>query len=152
MAASRAHAEAEFSRTLRIHIRQSGKLRLQLRIEFSGALIFLARFFGLTLPLQRLRQMKMCRRVGRDQGDGGTELGNGSVQISQAEQPLSGVGIESRGLQIGFVLADLRPQLALPGGAFFITQLAQDGGERGMRSGKIGLQADGLAQGCGGFR
>ena len=94
----------------------------------------------------------MCGRIGRDQGDGGTKLGNGAVEVSQPEQPFSGVGIEGRGLQVGFVLADLRSQLALPGGSFLITQLAQDGGERGMRSGKIRLQADGLAQGCCGFR
>jgi hypothetical protein len=123
-----------------------------LRIEFSGALIFLSRLFGLTPPLQRLRQMKVCGCIGRNQRDGGTKLGNGAVEISQAEQSFYGVGIEGRGLQIGFFVADLRSQKALPGGSFLITQLAQDGGERGMRAGKIGLQADGLAQGCCGFR
>ena len=73
----------------RVHSVESGKLRFRLRIEFRCPLKFLLSFFGLTLSLQRLRQMKVGWGVRRDQADSGAKPGDGALEISQAEQPLS---------------------------------------------------------------
>src|SRR3954468_21537808 len=95
--------------------------------------------------------MKMRWRVSRGQIDCGLELGNRSFNVPKTQKPFSGVSIESCGLQAGFVLTDLRSQNSLPGSALFIPQLMQDCRESGMRSGEIGLQANGFPQRRDGF-
>src|SRR5437868_8228444 len=95
--------------------------------------------------------MEMGRRIGRCQIDGRAKLRNGSLNVAHAKQPLSRVGVEVRGLQVCFVLTDLRTQTALSCSSVRIAQLSQYRGKCRMSAGEVGLQADGFTQRCRGL-
>ena len=59
---------------------------------------------------------------------------------------------KSRRLQIGFLFGKFGAKPGFGIAASLLPQLTQHRSESGMRTGKIGLEADGFAQSGGGFR
>jgi len=78
-------------------------------------------------------------------------LGDGSFEVAGVEKPLAGIGGELSGLQVGGGGRDGGSGFSLFGRSRGVSLEAEDGGQRSVGSGEIGLEAEGFAQGSGGL-
>src|SRR5882762_1274373 len=99
----------------------------------------------MALALKGLGELPVRGRIGLRGLNGGAELGDGGVEVATVHEAFPGVGGELSSLQVGRVGAKGSGSFGLFGRSSGVALLAQDGGERGVRSGKVRLEAQGLA-------
>src|SRR5436305_252774 len=115
-------------------------------VKFSGTIEFPGGFLDISLLFQCLSQLVMGGAVLISHLDRCAKLCNRALDVSRGKQTLPGVGGECSSLKTIVFRCNLGCRGGLLGRASRVAKLAKDSGQRGVGTGKIGLQADRFAK------